>query len=124
MHDEDRASNFVHDTFESESTRNFAYLFDALSAEHPLSVVVVSRHRRFAAIRGAVLRDLVEIVQRAPAHAALEALFERCRARRVVPAQAHSSNADTLRVDIRSRPQIVNARPSRHFGVVATRQSP
>src|SRR6267154_4904987 len=112
MHDEDRASNFVHDALERKPTRDLAYLFDALSAEHPLSVVVVSRHRRFATIGGAVFHDLVEIVQRAPAHATLEALFERCRTRSVVPAKAHSSNADAPRIDISASLQIVNARRS------------
>jgi len=38
--------------------------FYALFTEHPLSVVVVSRHRRFATIGGAVFHDLVKIVKR------------------------------------------------------------
>src|SRR5882672_6488182 len=116
MHDQDRASNLLHDALEGKPARDLADLFYALFTEHPSSVVVVSRHRRFATIGGAVFHDLVKIVKRTPAHAALEALFERCRARGVIPTKADSCNADALRIDVRARLQIVNARPSRHFG--------
>src|ERR1700722_4238374 len=58
-----------------------------------------------------------EIEDRAPGDAALEALLERRRARRIVAAERERHDADAVAVDVGARLQVVDGRRRRLLGV-------
>ena len=90
------------------------------SKSPPVRAPVGHRRRRFH-FRISALEVDAEIPQGAPGDAALNPLFERCRARRVIAAQAIAGKADAVGVDIVAGLDIIDQRFDAMLGLVSGR---
>src|SRR5690606_14299611 len=98
-------------------------LLKRLDAENPADVMPRHGQRGLETRVDALLPGRVIIPDRAPGDARLEARLHGSAARRIIAAKADRHDADAIRIDIRTRRQIVEAGAAGDFIVVAHRHA-